>query len=236
MCTGLGPRREQRILSFTLSALRMTSRIIVPALVLDPFPLGVGKQVPKSGVSSRGYQRIDASRQPDIHKKKKNKEPAHARSIALVWCSFGVRPFPRSVARPRKRRRLSSPVAMEPDGTYEPGFVGIRFCQECNNMLYPKEDKENRILLYACRNCDYQQEADNSCIYVNKITHEVDELTQIIADVSQDPTLPRTEDHPCQKCGHKEAVFFQSNSARAEDAMRLYYVCTAPHCGHRWTE
>lgn len=25
------------------------------------------------------------------------------------------------------------------------------------------------------------------------------ELTQIIADVSQDPTLPRTEDHPCQK-------------------------------------
>ncbi|KAK2510689.1 Polr2i [Columba guinea] len=112
-------------------------------------------------------------------------------------------------------------------------------------MLYPKEDKENRILLYAfdtgtspstgamsplpvryrdqsqfgtgtslfpqCRNCDYQQEADNSCIYVNKITHEVE-------------------------CGHKEAVFFQSHSARAEDAMRLYYVCTAPHCGHRWTE
>ncbi|TWW77558.1 DNA-directed RNA polymerase II subunit RPB9 [Takifugu flavidus] len=107
---------------------------------------------------------------------------------------------------------------------------------ENNNMLYPKEDKENRILLYACRNCDYQQEADNSCIYVNKITHEVDELTQIIADVSQDPTLPRTEDHPCPKCGHKEAVFFQSHSMKAEDAMRLYYVCTAPHCGHRWTE
>uniref|UniRef100_UPI003AAFD0B2 complement C1q and tumor necrosis factor-related protein 9B-like n=1 Tax=Centroberyx gerrardi TaxID=166262 RepID=UPI003AAFD0B2 len=88
----------------------------------------------------------------------------------------------------------------------------------------------------VCRNCDYQQEADNSCIYVNKITHEVDELTQIIADVSQDPTLPRTEDHPCPKCGHKEAVFFQSHSMKAEDAMRLYYVCTAPHCGHRWTE
>ncbi|PKK17303.1 polymerase (RNA) II (DNA directed) polypeptide I, 14.5kDa, partial [Columba livia] len=69
-------------------------------------------------------------------------------------------------------------------------------------------------LFPQCRNCDYQQEADNSCIYVNKITHEVDELTQIIADVSQDPTLPRTEDHPCQKCGHKEAVFFQSHSAR----------------------
>ena len=27
-----------------------------------------------------------------------------------------------------------------------PGFVGIRFCQECNNMLYPKEDKVMPIL------------------------------------------------------------------------------------------
>ena len=30
-----------------------------------------------------------------------------------------------------------------------PGFVGIRFCQECNNMLYPREDKENKVLMYA---------------------------------------------------------------------------------------
>uniref|UniRef100_A0A8C7H4A6 RNA polymerase II subunit I n=1 Tax=Oncorhynchus kisutch TaxID=8019 RepID=A0A8C7H4A6_ONCKI len=109
-------------------------------------------------------------------------------------------------------------------GTYEPGFVGIRFCQECNNMLYPKEDKENRILLYACRNCDYQQEADNSCIYVNKITHEVDELTQIIADW---PTLTHTRTNTL-------SIFLLY--MKAEDAMRLYYVCTAPHCGHRWTE
>uniref|UniRef100_A0A670ZMN7 DNA-directed RNA polymerase II subunit RPB9-like zinc ribbon domain-containing protein n=1 Tax=Pseudonaja textilis TaxID=8673 RepID=A0A670ZMN7_PSETE len=78
---------------------------------------------------------------------------------------------------------------MESEGAYEPGFVGIRFCQECNNMLYPKEDKENRILLYAVNfglNCDHKPRT-------------ICELTQIIADVSQDPTLPRTEDHPCQK-------------------------------------
>ena len=74
-----------------------------------------------------------------------------------------------------------------------PGFVGIRFCQECNNMLYPKEDKENRVLLYACRNCDYRQMADSCCIYVNKIMHEADELTAIVTDVVVDPTLPRTE-------------------------------------------
>ena len=25
-----------------------------------------------------------------------------------------------------------------------------------------------------CRNCDFKQEADNQCIYVNKVTHEVE--------------------------------------------------------------
>lgn len=47
-----------------------------------------------------------------------------------------------------------------------PGFVGIKFCQECNNMLYPKEDKENRQLLFACRNCDFQQVSLNIVFYV----------------------------------------------------------------------
>lgn len=39
--------------------------------------------------------------------------------------------------------------------------------------------------------------------------HEVDELTNIVSDVIGDPTLPRSEDHPCPKCKHREAVFFQ---------------------------
>ena len=89
--------------------------------------------------------------------------------------------------------------------TEGPGFVGIRFCQECNNMLYPKEDKQNRVLLYACRysiavlvkypesqspftsprNCDFRQLADSSCIYVNRITHEINEITNINTDVIQ---------------------------------------------------
>ncbi|KAL6535693.1 DNA-directed RNA polymerases II, IV and V subunit 9A [Orobanche minor] len=32
----------------------------------------------------------------------------------------------------------------------------MKFCRECNNILYPKEEKEKKILLYACRNCDHQ--------------------------------------------------------------------------------
>ena len=92
-----------------------------------------------------------------------------------------------------------------------------------------------------CRNCNHQQLSNREklaeqCVYVNKITHEVDELTQIVSDVVSDPTLPRSEDHHCPKCSHHEAVFFQSQSRRAEEEMKLYYVCTRTSCTHRWTE
>lgn len=62
------------------------------------------------------------------------------------------------------------------------------------------------------------------------------ELARIVPDVIHDPTLPRTKEHHCKKCGHTEAVFFQGQSRRAEDDMRLYYVCTDPKCTHKWTE
>lgn len=42
------------------------------------------------------------------------------------------------------------------------------------------------------------------------------ELTQIVADVVHDPTLPKTTDHPCPRCGNRLAVFFQAQTRRAE--------------------
>ena len=63
--------------------------------------------------------------------------------------------------------------------------------------------------------------ADNNCIYVNKIMHEVDELTNIVSDVIEDPGLPRSDDHPCPKCKHREAVFFQ---VRRGNIAYIFYV------------
>ncbi|KAJ3656104.1 hypothetical protein Zmor_015204 [Zophobas morio] len=117
-----------------------------------------------------------------------------------------------------------------------PPFVGILFCPECNNMLYPKEDKETKTLFYACRNCSHKQLAQNKCIYVNKIVQDVDELMNIVPDVVTDPALPRTDCHPCPHCGCRDAVFFQAETRRAEEEMRLYYVCRNSKCHHRWTE
>jgi len=79
-----------------------------------------------------------------------------------------------------------------------------------NSILYPKEDRQNKVLLYACRNCDHQQVADNNCVYRNVVDHAAGELTQVLfEDVASDPTLPRTKSVRCAACGHGEAVFFQ---------------------------
>ena len=54
------------------------------------------------------------------------------------------------------RTANGQPIAtMQTDG---PKSVGILFCVECNNMLYPKENKAERILNYVCRNCGYATE------------------------------------------------------------------------------
>ncbi|GMH19915.1 hypothetical protein Nepgr_021756 [Nepenthes gracilis] len=111
----------------------------------------------------------------------------------------------------------------------------MKFCRECNNILYPKEDRENKILLYACRNCDHQEAADSNCVYRNEIHHAVGERTQVLQDVAADPTLPRTKSVRCTQCNHGEAVFFQATS-RGEEGMTLFFVCCNPNCGHRWRD
>ncbi|KAB1273175.1 DNA-directed RNA polymerase II subunit RPB9 [Camelus dromedarius] len=80
----------------------------------------------------------------------------------------------------------------------------------CNNMLYPKEDR--RTAFYSTR-----------------------ELTKSSLTCPRTPRLPRTEDQPCQKCGHKEACS-SSHKCPGRGRHALVLVCTAPHCGHRWTE
>ncbi|OAE29946.1 hypothetical protein AXG93_773s1870 [Marchantia polymorpha subsp. ruderalis] len=102
----------------------------------------------------------------------------------------------------------------------------MKFCRECNNILYPREDRDKKILLYACRNCDHQEVADNNCVYRNEVLHSADERTQVLQDVASDPTLPRTKSVRCANCKHGEAVFFQATSRGEEDVttMRKFTV------------
>ncbi|KAI7869128.1 polymerase II polypeptide I, 14.5kDa [Spinellus fusiger] len=112
-------------------------------------------------------------------------------------------------------------------------MASFKYCLECNNLLYPREDKSNRRLMFSCRNCQYEEDADNLCVYSHKIIHTPSEQTMMLTDLATDPTLPRAN-VTCPLCHHPEAVFFQSSSRRAEAKMSLFYVCGSGACGHRW--
>lgn len=107
--------------------------------------------------------------------------------------------------------------------------ITFRFCSECSNMLYPKEDEENQKLQFTCRTCQYTEEAATTCIFRNELDTSVGETAGVTQDVGSDPTLPRSN-VTCPSCRHEEAVFFQSQQRGANTGMTLFYVCC--DCGH----
>lgn len=110
----------------------------------------------------------------------------------------------------------------------------MRFCPHDSSMLYPKEDKRNRALRYACRLCRYSEEATNAIIFKNVLKKELGNvLHKVPSAVSDDPTLPRSQQASCENCGHNEAVFFQSDSSNVTgDSLALIFVCC--NCDYKW--
>ncbi|KAK0717661.1 hypothetical protein B0T26DRAFT_710481 [Lasiosphaeria miniovina] len=128
---------------------------------------------------------------------------------------------------------MSSPAnsASGADGAKKPlEQITFRFCAECSNMLYPKEDEESRKLLFTCRTCNYNEEATSTCIFRNILNNAAGETAGVTQDVGSDPTLPRSKNQTCPSCGNDEAVFFQSQQRTSETGMKLFYVCC--DCGN----
>ncbi|KAI9307489.1 DNA-directed RNA polymerase II subunit I [Cunninghamella echinulata] len=114
-------------------------------------------------------------------------------------------------------------------------MASFKYCIECNNLLYPREDKANRQLMFSCRNCQFEEPADNMRVYRHEIIHGPSEQTMVLTDLSADPTLPRAN-LTCPQCSYPEAVYFQSSSRRAETKMTLFYVCCNRACSYRWCD
>ena len=56
-------------------------------------------------------------------------------------------------------------------------------------MLYPKEDKITSKLMFACRTCQYSEEAQSSCVFRNNMYNTVGETAGVTQDVGSDPTV-----------------------------------------------
>lgn len=75
-------------------------------------------------------------------------------------------------------------------------------------MLYPKEDRENQQLMFACRTCEFSEPAASSCVFRNTLYNEVGETAGVTQDVGSDPTvgIPESEldfDPTCTLCGDR---------------------------------
>lgn len=74
-------------------------------------------------------------------------------------------------------------------------------------MLYPKEDKTNRILMFACRTCNFSEPAPSHCVWRNQLGNTVVETAGVTTDVGQDPTVRENDflfhgDGFCLMCGN----------------------------------
>lgn len=73
-------------------------------------------------------------------------------------------------------------------------------------MLYPKEDRTSNTLLFACRTCDYAENAGASCIYRNSLKETIAETPGNVQDVAQDPTVGATLHTPSAAAASKRSV------------------------------
>ncbi|OXG29744.1 DNA-directed RNA polymerase II subunit RPB9 [Cryptococcus neoformans Ze90-1] len=110
----------------------------------------------------------------------------------------------------------------------------LKFCGECNNLLYPKSDNNAKVLLYQCRNCNYTENAAiepgmAGCVYKHDLLTVAREQPGETKDLDTDPTLQRS-DIECPACHHHGAVFFQDQGRRITTNMTLFYYCT--NCKH----
>lgn len=114
----------------------------------------------------------------------------------------------------------------------------MRFCQSCNNLLYPRENRAIKALEYYCKqaNCHYvERSATNHCVFVNELIKDSSTRLEVISsDVNRDPTLQRSSDIVCDNCEHNEAVFFQAEQTVKSTSLDLVFVCC--NCGYKWMD
>ena len=67
--------------------------------------------------------------------------------------------------------------------------ITFRFCAECANMLYPKEDEDSHKLQFTCRTCQYTEEAVSTCVFRNILNNAAGETAGVTQDVGSDPTV-----------------------------------------------
>jgi DNA-directed RNA polymerase II subunit RPB9 len=69
--------------------------------------------------------------------------------------------------------------------------VNYKFCQECSNLLYPKETRsgDGWVLTYFCKACHHVESSNPSCTFRRELGNNVTETAGVTTDVANDPTV-----------------------------------------------
>lgn len=95
----------------------------------------------------------------------------------MVFCLLHTTQGRRCAPSPRRGRR--SGIAAAASSMAGPQ---LRFCPESNDLLYPKEDKDRKVLVYTCRNCGFTEDAPTTewCVYRNEVHHTSKEKSVVL--------------------------------------------------------
>lgn len=98
-------------------------------------------------------------------------------------------------------------------------------------MLYPKEDPENSVLMYACRTCQFSELAPTSCVYRHQESNTVGETAGVTQDVGSDPTVCGT--HLLASKLESCTIVASDDKDAVDEELTPYYLCTL--CGDEIT-
>ena len=106
----------------------------------------------------------------------------------------------------------------------------MKFCPECENMLYPTLKKSKKYLV--CRFCGYETKVNTSKDAEDyKIEEKIRGPSNGVEIAEEDEPLPKVEIE-CPKCENTKAFHWERYNDDGE--IVLLYKCT--RCKHVWTE
>ena len=121
------------------------------------------------------------------HSPNTDRNPPPLLAFPPTCSQLAPRIYPPAPVPTENQPTMSSPAPSTDDAKREQ--ITFRFCSECSNMLYPKEDPETRQLLYTCRTCQYVEEAATTCVFRNVLNSASGETAGVTQDVASDPTV-----------------------------------------------
>lgn len=119
----------------------------------------------------------------------------------------------------------------------------MKFCSNCNNMLYISVgDTDGNQLIYYCRNCGEKDEtitAESVCVLETHFKKGEQKFNHIINQYTKkDPTLPRIYNVKCPNGGCSTNSDSAKNPAEViymrydDDALKYLYICVT--CNTVW--